>query len=154
MKGLEECAVAAGPSVEVEGWRAGFCDMFARVAGRFAQRQSRLRAWAYLLGLLAGVERKNGWQLAAFAGGSSPDGRQRLLNHYRWDADAVRDDLCCYVAEHLGDARLVLVAEETGLLKKGVRSVGVQWQYSGSVGRVENCQIGVFLGRRRRAAGR
>ena len=91
------------------------------------------------------MERKNGWQLAEQAGDATPDGVQRLLYNYRWDADLVRDDLRDYVVEHLGDAGGVLVVDETGFLKKGGKSVGVQRQYSGTAGRIENCQVGVFL---------
>jgi SRSO17 transposase len=100
---------------------------------------------AYLKGLVSPVERKNGWQLAEQAGDATPDGVQRLLASSLWDAEAVRDDLRGYVVEHLGDPGAVLVADETGFLKKGTQSVGVQRQYSGTAGRVENCQIGVFL---------
>ena len=96
-------------------------------------------------GLLAPVERKNGWQLAEAAGDRTPDGVQEFLSRVRWDADAVRDDLRVYVGEHLGDPGAVLVLDETGFLKKGDKSAGVQRQYSGTAGRIENCQIGVFL---------
>jgi SRSO17 transposase len=115
------------------------------VAGRFAQVESRRRARLYLLGLLSGAERKNSWTIAEQAGDLSPDGMQRLLNFYRWDADAVRDDLRGYVLDHLADPAGVVVADETGFLKKGVKSAGVQRQYSGTAGRIENCQVGVFL---------
>ena len=91
------------------------------------------------------MERKNGWQLAEQAGDATPEGVQRLLYNYRWDADLVRDDLRNYVVEHLGDTGGVLVVDETGFLKKGGKSVGVQRQYSGTAGRIENCQVGVFL---------
>jgi SRSO17 transposase len=101
---------------------------------------------AYLRGLLSPVERKNGWQLAEAAGDRTPDGVQDFLARMRWDAEAVRDDLRAYVVEHLGDGGAVLVLDETGFLKKGRKSVGVQRQYSGTAGRIENCQIGVFLG--------
>lgn len=100
---------------------------------------------AYLQGLLSPVKRKNGWQLAEQAGEKSPDGMQRLLNNALWDADQVRDDLRDYVVEHLGDENAVLVVDETGFLKKGDKSAGVKRQYSGTAGRIENCQIGVFL---------
>ena len=108
---------------------------------------------AYLQGLLGSVERKNGWQLAEYAGDATPDGVQRLLAVYHWDADQVRDDLQGY-AKHLGDPGGVLVVDETGFLKQGQKSVGVKRQYSGTAGKVENCQIGVFLayGSRRGAA--
>ncbi len=99
----------------------------------------------YLKGLLSPVERKNGWQLAERAGDATPDGVQRLLYNYRWDADLVRDDLKSYVIEYLADADAVLAVDETGFLKKGDKSVGVQRQYSGTAGRIENSQIGVFL---------
>ena len=99
-----------------------------------------------LEGLLCPVARKNGWQLAEHAGDRTPDGVQDFLARMRWDADQVRDDLRAYVVAHLGDADAVLVLDETGFVKKGSKSVGVQRQYSGTAGRIENCQIGVFLG--------
>ena len=119
--------------------------MFALVAGEFLQAPSRRRARGYLLGLLSQSERKNGWTIAEFAGDSSPDGMQRLLNFYLWDADAVRDALARYVVRSLGHPAGVLVADETGFLKKGRKSAGVQRQYTGTAGRVENAQVGVFL---------
>jgi len=91
------------------------------------------------------VARKNGWQLAEHAGEATPDGMQRLLSTADWDPDLVRDDLRGYVVEHLGDPAAVLVVDETGFLKKGTTSVGVQRQYSGTAGKVDNCQLGVFL---------
>jgi SRSO17 transposase len=100
---------------------------------------------AYLRGLLGPVGRKNGWQLAEHAGEATPDGMQRLLSTADWDPDLVRDDLRAYVVEHLGDSAAVLVVDETGFLKKGTTSVGVQRQYSGTAGKVDNCQLGVFL---------
>jgi SRSO17 transposase len=125
---------------------ARFDAMFAEVvAPAFARREPRLRARAYLLGLVSGLERKNGWTLAEFAGDATPDGMQRLLNAARWDEDAVRDALGRYVAAHLGDAAAVLVADETGFEKSGVCSAGVQRQYTGTAGKITNCQIGVFL---------
>ncbi|MFC3824287.1 IS701 family transposase [Planomonospora venezuelensis] len=130
---------------DLRTWMAGLDDLFARVAGRFGRVEPRQRARAYLLGLLAPVERKNGWQLAEAAGDDGPEGMQRLLNSYTWDADAVRDDLRAYVVEKLGDADGVLIVDETGFVKKGDRSAGVQRQYSGTAGRIENCQVGVFV---------
>lgn len=91
------------------------------------------------------VERKNGWQLAEQAGEATPYGTQRLLNGSQWDAEAVRDDLRGYVVEQLGSEKAVLVVDETGFLKKGDHSVGVKRQYSGTAGRIENAQVGVFL---------
>ena len=148
MLDLEADAVAASWTVVDDPftrWRAGFEELFGLVAGRFAQVESRRRARLYLLGLLSGAERKNSWTIAEQAGDLSPDGMQRLLNFYRWDADAVRDDLRGYVLDHLADPAGVVVADETGFLKKGVKSAGVQRQYSGTAGRIENCQLGVFL---------
>jgi len=145
---LEEDAVTASWTVADDRllrWWSEFDELFGLVAGRFAQADSRRRARLYLLGLLSGAERKNSWTIAEQAGDRSPDGMQRLLNFYRWDADAVRDDLRGYVLEHLGDPNGVVVADETGFLKKGTKSAGVQRQYSGTAGRIENCQIGVFL---------
>ena len=115
------------------------------IAGRFRRPEPRRRVLDYLRGLVSSVERKNGWQLAEQAGDATPDGVQRLLYNYRWDADLVRDDMKSYVVEHLSAADAVLVVDETGFLKKGEKSVGVQRQYSGTAGRIENCQIGVFL---------
>lgn len=130
---------------DLDGWVAGLDALFARVAGRFGRVEPRRQARAYLTGLLAPVERKNGWQLAEAAGDLTPDRMQRLLNGARWDADAVRDDLRAYVVEHLGHRDGVLIVDETGFVKKGSKSAGVQRQYSGTAGRVENCQLGTFL---------
>ena len=130
---------------DVLEWAAGLQALHERIGGRFGRREPRQRVLAYLRGLLGSVERKNGWQLAEYAGDATPDGVQRLLATYRWDADGVRDDLREYVVEHLGDPGAVLVVDETGFLKQGSKSVGVQRQYSGTAGKVENCQIGVFL---------
>jgi SRSO17 transposase len=137
--------VAVAPRLDPDVWRAGFDDVFAVVAGRFAQASSRRRARAYLLGLLSRLERKNGWTIAELAGDATPDGMQRLLNQYFWSAGDVRDDLRELITAELGDDRAVLAVDETGFLKKGTRSAGVQRQYSGTAGRIENCQLGVFL---------
>ena len=103
---------------------------------------------SYLRGLLGSVKRKNSWQLAEHLGNATPHGIQRLLDRARWDADAVRDEMIRYAGEHLlaNDEGGVLIVDETGFLKKGDKSVDVQRQYSGTAGRIENCQIGVFLG--------
>src|SRR6187455_980721 len=116
-----------------------------RIGGRFARSEPRARAREYVSGLVAGLERKNGWTLAEWAGEVSPDGMQRLLRRADWDVDGVRDDVRAYVAEQLGEPGGVLIADDTGFLKKGTRSAGVQRQYSGTAGRTENCQVGVFL---------
>jgi len=131
---------------EVAAWADGLEEVHARIASRFARSEPRERVLAYLRGLLAPVERKNSWTLAERAGEASPDGMQRLLAAADWDADAVRDDLRDYVVVQLGDPAAVLVVDETGFLKKGSKSAGVARQYSGTAGRIENCQIGVFLG--------
>jgi SRSO17 transposase len=99
---------------------------------------------SYLVGLLSPLERKNGWQLAEAAGASRPDSIQRLLNTAKWKADEVRDELWQYIVEHLGSTQAIVVLDETGFIKKGTKSVGVKRQYSGTAGRIENCQIGVF----------
>jgi SRSO17 transposase len=131
---------------EVAAWAAGLEEVHARIAPRFARSEPRKRVLAYVRGLLAPLEKKNSWTLAEQAGEAIPDGMQRLLAYADWDADAVRDDVRDYVVEHLGDAAGVLVVDETGFLKKGTKSAGVARQYSGTAGRIENCQIGVFLG--------
>ena len=130
---------------EVEAWAKGLEVVHARIAGRFGRREPRQRALAYLKGLLSPIERKNGWQVAKYTGDQTPNGVQRLLTAYEWDADLVRDDLRGYVVEHLGYIDTVLVIDETGFIKKGTKSVGVQRQYSGPAGKIENCQRGVFL---------
>jgi SRSO17 transposase len=141
----QENDTAATARVDPVAWAESFNEMFALVAGEFAQAQSRWRARGYLLGLLSQSERKNGWTIAEFAGDASPDGMQRLLNFYSWDADRVRDAVRRYVVTRLGDPAGVLVADETGFLKKGRMSAGVQRQYTGTADRVENAQVGVFL---------
>jgi SRSO17 transposase len=129
----------------VESWRSGLADLFACFAGRFSRVEPRRYAQAYIRGLLAPLERKNGWTLAEAAGFRSPNGMQDFLQSPTWDPDLVRDDVRDYVVAHLGRDNGVLIADETGFLKKGVRSAGVQRQYSGTAGRTENCQIGTFL---------
>ena len=119
--------------------------LHARIAPRFRRAEVRTRAQRFLEGLLAPVERKNGWQLAEELGEPGPRGVQRLLADADWDEDAVRDDLRAYLIEHLGEANGVLVLDETGFIKKGKKSAGVARQYSGTAGRRENSQIGVFL---------
>lgn len=131
--------------MDLGAWSAGLDGLFGRVAGRFLRAEPRRRARAYVTGLLAPVAGKNGWTLAEVAGDRTPDGMQRLLNSASWDVDGVRDDLRAYAVEHLGRPDGVLIVDETGFLKKGIKSAGVQRQYSGTAGRIENCQLGVFL---------
>src|SRR6201993_1314092 len=116
-----------------------------RIAARVGRQAPRARVREYICGLVAGLERKNGWTLAEHAGEVCPDGMQRLLRRADWDGGGVRDDVRGYVVEHLGDKDGVLIADDTGFLKKGIRSAGVQRQYSGTAGRTENCQVGVLL---------
>jgi SRSO17 transposase len=130
---------------QIAAWQEELNALHDRIAPRFTRPEVRARAGKFLAGLLDPVERRNGWQLAEVLGEHSPDGVQRLLRTARWDAEAVRDDLRAYVVEHLGDPEAILIIDETGFLKKGTKSVGVARQYSGTAGRIENCQIGVFL---------
>jgi SRSO17 transposase len=142
----DDGAVAAGHSVDPAGWRVLFDELMFLVAGRFGRVEPRRTAREFVLGLLSPLERKNCWWLAEQAGHGDPQAMQRLLRTAVWDADAVRDDLRGFVAAQLGDVSGVLIPDETGFLKKGTGSVGVQRQYSGTAGRVENSQVGVFLG--------
>jgi SRSO17 transposase len=139
--------VAAGHSVDGDPacWQAGLDELLGRVAGRFGRVEPRRRARAFVLGLLSDLPRKNCWTLAEHAGDASPDGMQHLLARAVWDEDGVRDDVRAYVVEHLGDPGAVLVVDETGDLKKGTTTVGVQRQYTGTAGRVENAQVAVLL---------
>ena len=133
-----------GLVAEVQDWAVGLEEVHRRIAGAFARSEPRVRVLAYLRGLLGQLERKNGWTLAEAAGEVSPDGMQRLLRTADWNADAVRDQLRSYVVERLGPGG-VLIVDETGFIKKGSRSAGVARQYTGTTGKIDNCQIGVFL---------
>jgi SRSO17 transposase len=137
--------VAAGRSVTPARWRAALDELLGRIAGRFGRVEPRRRARAFVLGLLADLPRKNCWTIAEHAGDPSPDGMQHLLGRAIWDADKVRDDVRGYVIDHLGRADAVLVVDESGDLKKGTMTAGVQRQYTGTAGRVENAQVGVYL---------
>jgi SRSO17 transposase len=138
-------AVAVEASVDVDAWREQFDTAFARIAGRFGRVEPRRQARLFLLGLLSDVDTRSCWQLAEQAGDASPHAMQRLLGEAVWDADQVRDDLRTYVADELGDPDGVLILDDTGDLKKGLASVGVQRQYTGTAGRIENAQVAVFL---------
>ncbi|GAB3133930.1 IS701 family transposase [Microbispora hainanensis] len=122
-----------------------FDELTDRIGNRFSRVEPRRRVRALLGGLLSELPRKNCWTLAEHAGDRTPDGMQHLLSRAVWDADAVRDDLRGYVVEHLGHDGAVLVVDETGDLKKGTGTVGVQRQYTGTAGRIENSQVAVFL---------
>ena len=130
---------------ELNEWTADFEAFHSRFASFFGRREAREQAVKYLHGLLSPVERKNGWQLAEAVGDKRPDATQRLLYSTKWDADAVRDEHQRFVNEQFGDPNGIGVVDETGFLKKGTKSAGVQRQYSGTAGKRENCQLGVFL---------
>jgi SRSO17 transposase len=130
---------------EAEAWAKGLFEIADRIGSHFSRSEPRHPALAYLKGLISPIERKNGWQLAEQADDDTPYGVQHLLGRAEWDADEVGVNLRDYVNQHLGEEAAVLVVDETGFLKKGDKSVGVQRQYSGTAGRIENCQIGVFL---------
>jgi SRSO17 transposase len=126
-------------------WAAEADRLLGRMAGRFARVETRLRAHKFVLGLLADLPRKNSWTIAEHAGDADPHGMQHLLARASWDTDGVRDDLRDYVTGQLGDADAVIVFDETGDLKKGSCTVGVQRQYTGTAGRIENAQVAVYL---------
>ena len=137
--------MAAGLSVDLDGWLREFDELMLRVGGRFARVEPRRRMAAFVRGLLAGLPRVNCWTVAEYAGEDNPRGMQRLLSAAVWDQDGVRDDLRGYVLEHFADPGAVLVADETGDLKKGTMTVGTQRQYTGTAGRTENAQVAVYL---------
>ena len=131
--------------LDIEVWRVYWGDIPRRIGPLFARSEARARAIAYLAGLLSPVERKNSWQLAEITGDTTPYGFQHLLGRADWDPDALRDHLRSYITDYLAEPDAVGVLDETGFLKKGTHSAGVARQYSGTAGRIENCQIGVFL---------
>jgi SRSO17 transposase len=130
---------------DVREWGQQLDSVARRIGARFARSETRDRVRAYLVGLLAPVQRKNSWQLAEQMGDDGPYGVQHLLGRSDWDPDEVRDDLRAYVVEAVGDPDAVLILDETGFLKKGKHSAGVARQYTGTAGRIENAQVGVFL---------
>lgn len=131
--------------VDPVGWREKFDGLMARVAKRFKRVEPRRRARAFVEGLLADLPRKNCWTIAEHAGDATPDGMQHLLSRAVWDADEVRDDVRDAAVEYLGDTDAMLVVDETGDVKKGTCTVATQRQYTGTAGRIENAQVGVFL---------
>jgi SRSO17 transposase len=142
----EQTGTERASSRSIEQCSVHLRELHARIAHRFLRPEVRARAYRYLAGLLGEVKRKNGWQMAEAIGEARPRGVQHLLNDAHWDADEVREDLGDYVAFHLGDQGSgVLIVDETGFLKKGEKSVGVARQYTGTAGKRENCQVGVFL---------
>jgi SRSO17 transposase len=130
---------------DVREWGQQLDAVARRIGSRFARSETRDRVRSYLVGLLAPVQRKNSWQLAEQIGEEAPYGVQHLLGRSDWEPDEVRDDLRAYVVEALGDPDAVLILDETGFLKKGTHSAGVARQYTGTAGRIENAQVGVFL---------
>src|SRR5207249_3915739 len=136
---------AALDLLDVQVWNVYWAEVERRIASVFARSDARSRAMTYLSGLLSPAERKNSWQLAEMSGDPNPYGFQHLLGRADWDADALRDRLRTYVTDYLAAKDAVGVIDETGFLKKGLHSAGVARQYSGTAGRVENCQIGVFV---------
>ena len=141
----ENAAVAAAHSVDPDRWWTAFGAVVDRIAPRFSRYEPLRHAAGLMLGMLSGLDRKNCWTIAEHRGDVTPDGLQHLLSRAKWDADAVRDDLRNYVVDAFGDPGAVLVVDETGDVKKGVASVGVQRQYSGTAGRIENSQVAVYL---------
>jgi SRSO17 transposase len=141
----DAAAVAAAHSVSVDRWQRSFSEVIDLIAPRFARYEPLRHAAGLIQGLVSGLDRKNCWTIAEHRGDASPDGLQHLLARAKWDADAVRDDLRGYVVDHFGDPDAILVVDETGDLKKGTQSVGVQRQYTGTAGRIENSQVAVYL---------
>ena len=137
--------MAADHSVDPSRWLGLFDDLMLRVGARFRRVEPRRRAREFVLGLLAGLPRANCWSIAEHAGDATPSGMQHLLSRACWDTDGVRDDIRGYVVEHLGDPDGMLVVDETGDVKKGTATAGVQRQYTGTAGRIENAQVAVYL---------
>jgi len=148
---MENSPKARPSSFPEEIWTAAFNRVSQQIRPYFVRTESHQRALAYLQGLMSQASRKNGWQVAEEMGETTPYAMQHLLDRARWDGDRVRDELRVYVQETLASPHAVLVIDETGFLKKGCKSAGVQRQYSGSASRIENCQIGVFRGCRQLA---
>jgi SRSO17 transposase len=140
-----DAAVAAGYRVDAQRWRVLFDDLMLTIGERFRRPEPRRRVRDFVRGLLAPLPRKNCWTIAEHAGDTSADGMQDLLTPVTWDDAAVRTDIRDFIGEQLGDTEAVLVIDETGDLKKGRHTVGVQRQYSGTAGKIENCQLAVHL---------
>jgi SRSO17 transposase len=145
VKTSEYAAVAAAHSVDPVRWQTEFSAVLDRIAPRFARYEPLRHAGELMAGMVSGLDRKNCWTIAEHRGSATPDGLQHLLARANWDADAVRDDLRDYVVDAFGDPAAILVVDETGDVKKGTATVGVQRQYSGTAGRIENSQVAVYL---------
>jgi SRSO17 transposase len=141
----EITAVAAAHRVDPDRWWTQFGALIDRIGPRFSRYEPLRHAAGLMLGMVSGLDRKNCWTIAEHRGDRSPDGLQHLLSRAKWDAEAVRDDLRDYVVDAFGDPGAVLVVDETGDVKKGTATVGVQRQYSGTAGRIENAQVAVYL---------
>jgi SRSO17 transposase len=145
VKTTEYAAVTAAQSVDPDRWQTEFSAVLDRIAPRFARYEPLQRAGELMAGMVSGLDRKNCWTIAEHRGSATPDGLQHLLARASWDADAVRDDLRDYVVDAFGHPGAILVVDETGDVKKGTATVGVQRQYSGTAGRIENSQVAVYL---------
>ena len=141
----EIAAVAAAHRVDPDRWWTQFGALIDRIGPRFSRYEPLRHAAGLMLGMVSGLDRKNCWTIAEHRGDRSPDGLQHVLSRAKWDAEAVRDDLRDYVVDAFGDPGAVLVVDETGDVKKGTATVGVQRQYSGTAGRIENAQVAVYL---------
>ncbi|GHO64640.1 hypothetical protein KSC_035320 [Ktedonobacter sp. SOSP1-52] len=138
-------STAYPPSRAEEVWTTTFNELGQRIRQHFVRPEPHQRALTYMQALMSPMGRKNGWQVAEAVGETTPYAMQHLLDRAKWDCDGLRNALRMYVWETLAEPYAVLVIDETGFLKKGRKSVGVQRQYSGTAGRIENCQVGVFL---------
>jgi SRSO17 transposase len=145
VKTTELAAVAAAHSVDADRWQTEFSAVIDRIAPRFRRYEPLRHAAELMAGMVSGLDHKNCWTIAEHRGDATPDGLQHLLSRASWDAEEIRDDLRDYVIEVFGDPGAILVVDETGDVKKGVHSVGVQRQYSGTAGRIENSQVAVYL---------
>jgi len=141
----EIAAVAAAHRVDPDRWWTQFGALIDRIGPRFSRYEPLRHAAGLMLGMVSGLDRKNCWTIAEHRGDRSPDGLQHLLSRAKWDAEAVRDDLRDYVVDAFGDPGAVLVVDETGDVKKGTATVGVQRQYSGTAARIENAQVAAYL---------
>ncbi len=130
---------------QLAGWKRELQRGHSQIAGLFARSEVRGRSQVYLQGLLSGCERKNGWQMVEWMGEASPYAMQHLPDRACWDADAARDRVREYVVAAWDGPDAMLIVDEKGLVKKGIRSAGVRREYSGSATRIENSQVGVFL---------
>lgn len=145
MKTKRTAAPTAAFSIDPDRWLDEFGALMDRIRPRFARYESARHAAGLMLGLLSNLERKNCWTIAEQRGDVTPYGLQHMLSRASWDEDGVAADVRDYVTTAFADADAVLVVDETGDLKKGVATVGVQRQYTGTAGRIENSQVAVYL---------